>query len=129
MSWHVPALNLPPSFSNATMHNSVQHEYNNPYKAVFLLTHMWTDRQVELWDFDEDLSSLSEKSTCTDSDDDYDDDDENEIDTEEDAKSERTYTDDFADYYYELKWRREERKWELKEMRGRPTGARESADP
>ncbi|KAI1413160.1 hypothetical protein F5Y13DRAFT_198900 [Hypoxylon sp. FL1857] len=76
------------------------------------------DEDVEPYDFDEDISEIDEKEEllechceaaedpkveyCCDS------------DSELDNASERSYNDDDADWYYELKERREERKKELK---------------
>ena len=72
------------------------------------------DREVEPWDFDEDLSELEddseqERDTVKQL---NEEEEEKEEEEEEEEESERSYDGSDADYYYELKEAREERKQE-----------------
>ncbi|KAK2757065.1 hypothetical protein FQN54_005034 [Arachnomyces sp. PD_36] len=93
------------------------------YYRIVALT-MKEDRDVDPEDFDEDLSSISSVSVDSETDDDDEDSDSgsgsdsgDEDEDSEDAVSNESYNGSDADYYYELKEYRKERKLELHRTR------------
>ncbi|KAF3062541.1 hypothetical protein CFAM422_010585 [Trichoderma lentiforme] len=75
------------------------------------------DRDVEPDDFDEDISDIDRTPDPSEVDCDCDPDEDCECDDQSSHGSERSYNGSDADYYYELKDEREERKQELREMK------------
>ncbi|KAK5994451.1 hypothetical protein PT974_04925 [Cladobotryum mycophilum] len=103
------------------------------YCRLVILT-MGEDREIEPWDFDEDISELGEGEGDSDPDGlsvacECDSEDECEcdfLDDEEEKQSERSYAGSDAGYYYELKDQRTVRKMELRDEKQRVQKERNS---
>lgn len=103
--------------TSSPRHRCTTRELPAWYRRLVILT-ITEDRDVEPWDFDEDISELGEGEgnesdgsdvACT-----CDDEDDCECYLSgDDEESERSYTGSDADYYYELKEQRTDRKMQL----------------